>query len=786
MSSPGSARAPSRAASRVETLLTVLAILALLPAFLALASAPTGRDARFVEPAIAVGALPAPVLPALCERLGAQAEPGLRERLCRRTGGGASQAPAGLPGELAAALQRTQAAFLEPLRRAQARLAELRLQQREGVGELLALGHEIDALVAEMRPYAQRHALDAARARGPLPLHCAQRAVEGSLHAGAAGGETAAGPARANALLLLGAALDGVAATPALAASALLPPAGAPEPGCGAPLADALGDAALLMAQARQAGANAAKSGAMRELLRSAGWQWSAWMLLGLGFVKLARRLASPAAGVALALAAWALVAWIARVPWPLAGDRVFHPARPQEAWLALPAGPVLAMLGGALLLFVLALRRPRVAAAPLPQVPASRLGYPGLVLTSGIGWVLLLDLSAHGHPANRYLALYHQGHLWLGMLVLSVLVLLRQPLGRALAWSLSVLDELAGLVARRFGGRRGQVLLLFLVLAGVLVAATVLSNLRQLTSELGRLWLIVGAAWFFFLRGGPLAERLANAPGTVGSLGRYLWPLLFVAAVLGVAMLATRDFGPLLIAAYGAGAFLAASVAMWWYQRGGTRRSASAFAAGVFSVWIVALTAGLLEFGALENTTAARLESLAAPLASANDQLALVRWFQRAAPPGGFGVGNVPWCGYAGGAGCPGVPAQIHSDYTLTAMVGAFGPFAAAAVTLACALWLHRLVSHHGRVTRGEPRLVARAGGIGSEPQAFLSWLCVAWVVLTLCQLAVTVAGNLAVLPLTGVTYPFVSFGMTSLLVNMGFLALCLNIDLPAGGAHG
>ena len=53
-------------------------------------------------------------------------------------------------------------------------------------------------------------------------------------------------------------------------------------------------------------------------------------------------------------------------------------------------------------------------------------------------------------------------------------------------------------------------------------------------------------------------------------------------------------------------------------------------------------------------------------------------------------------------------------------------------------------------------------------------------WVVLTLCQLAVTVAGNLAVLPLTGVTFPFVSFGMTSLVVNSALLALCINVSLP------
>ena len=58
------------------------------------------------------------------------------------------------------------------------------------------------------------------------------------------------------------------------------------------------------------------------------------------------------------------------------------------------------------------------------------------------------------------------------------------------------------------------------------------------------------------------------------------------------------------------------------------------------------------------------------------------------------------------------------------------------------------------------------------------------AWVVLTLCQLAVTVAGNLAVIPLTGVTFPFVSFGMTSLVVNCRD-ARALPERQRAGAAH-
>ena len=134
----------------------------------------------------------------------------------------------------------------------------------------------------------------------------------------------------------------------------------------------------------------------------------------------------------------------------------------------------------------------------------------------------------------------------------------------------------------------------------------------------------------------------------------------------------------------------------------------------------------------------------------------------------------------------CGGVPAQIHSDYTFSAIVGLFGRAMAWVASIGTAVWLHRLVRHHGRVTRGEPRLLRlshashASGRLVHDAQAFVSWIAVAWVVLTLCQLAVTVAGNLAVLPLTGVTFPFVSFGMTSLIVNMAFLALCLNVDLP------
>ena len=772
----------------VEAVLVVGIVAALRPWFDSFAADDAGREGRFAESIIAVQGLPNPVLPSLCASHGGMAESFVRERLCRRIDGVTTGADVDrIPLPLADARTRARNAFLAPLRNTRARLAELRLQQREGLGDLLELSNAIEAMDAELQPFVTRYALDGPDGTGPMPLSCAFELVEGSLGRRFAGAASAQrDTARANALLLLGAAIDGHAATPALADLALLPNASMPNGGrCGAMrLPDAFAQASALMAEARHAPGIAAKNDAMRALLHSAGWQWAAWMLAAFGLLQLARRSIPPAIGVALTLAVWAMAAWLGRVPWPLSADRAFEPGREGAWWFTMPAPFVLWLFAlSAIVLLASGWLRKWFPAGP--QTMASRVGYPGLVLMTGIGFLLLLDLSANGHFSNRYLALYHHGHLWLGMLIFGVLVFLRQPLGRMLGWWLSVLDGTANALGRRMGPRWAALVFVLAILTLIGIVGLLLTNIRQLTSELGRVWLIVGAAWFFFLRGAPLAERIARTGNSLLSLVRYVWPLLFVVLVLIGTMLVTRDMGPLLIAGYGAGAFVAASIAMWWHQRHGATRTAFVVAVVMFVLWILATTLSLFELGSIDDVTAARLENLAAPLASANDQLALVSWFQSASPPAGFGLGNVPWCGYATSRGCAGVPAQIQSDYTFTALVGAFGWTFAWAVTIGCAVWLHRLIRHHGRVTRGEPRFVMVKGRVVIDDQAFLSWLSVTWVVLALCQLAVTVAGNLAVLPLTGVTFPFVSFGMTSLLVNLALLALCLHINVPEPAAN-
>ena len=183
---------------------------------------------------------------------------------------------------------------------------------------------------------------------------------------------------------------------------------------------------------------------------------------------------------------------------------------------------------------------------------------------------------------------------------------------------------------------------------------------------------------------------------------------------------------------------------------------------------------------GRYGSTTASRLESAYLPLISRNDQISVITWFREAAPFWGYGVGHTPWCGHAAVDGCRGVPLQIHSDYTFSALWGLFGPTIASAFTLLSVLWLYLVIRRHGRVTSGTPTTIRQNGTWSVGTQAFLSWVCVTWLILTVCQIVVTVAGNLRVLPLTGITYPFVSFGKTSLWVNAILLGLSMTVDVP------
>lgn len=168
----------------------------------------------------------------------------------------------------------------------------------------------------------------------------------------------------------------------------------------------------------------------------------------------------------------------------------------------------------------------------------------------------------------------------------------------------------------------------------------------------------------------------------------------------------------------------------------------------------------------------AERLDSVINPWSAENDQLAHVLWLGQHTPANGYGLGAVPWCGTLPDTTCAGIPAQAQSDYTFAMLRAVMGSGASFGLLAAYLLWLGWQAVRHSAHASGTLAL----SNPGSSQTAWLAWLSVCWAVMTIVQTLVTVAGNLGALPLTGVTWPFVSYGLWSLLRNTLIFGLVIN----------
>lgn len=542
-------------------------------------------------------------------------------------------------------------------------------------------------------------------------------------------------------------------------------------------------DAANLLSKARTSAGNAAKAEAVRGLLPKARWQFVAWALAGLLALHLGRRAVLPNRLLFAALLVWSVVAAM---------------TRPQLQWLG---GGDVGWLGGgwkpAVWLFIAACSALFLPwKQPVPAaVPASALGYPGFVLFTGLSGWLLLDLSANGYFDNRFQGLYQQGNVFAAFVLVSVLPVLRIPLARL---GLSVLGFWPLVAAGRNLRAAISWGLAFLGILGLLLALAVLLKAhRQLTSEIFRLSLLLGLSWFLLARADKLVSPWLGAQGwtcagssnlagpalhpRLKALGSRLaceavrlklaTPLLLLLVFVMGGLKLTDDNGPLLVVLYFGSLFLGLGITALVAQKVHWRLGmALGMLAVPLYVWVGSFA--LLHYGGrVAKRISERLESAQTPFTASNDQMAFVLWFQdAAADSGGFGLGRVPWCGELAGV-CRGVPAQIQSDYMYTALDGVFGPWVSALLLAVFAFWLWRLARYHLAGTSGR----VETDDLG---QAWLSWMALCWAGLTLTQLAITVAGNRAWLPLTGITFPFLSYGTWSLLGNAWFLGLALNVN--------
>jgi cell division protein FtsW (lipid II flippase) len=685
--------------------------------------------------------------------------------------------------ELAKTHESLARSLAQPVKAKLARLDELENRAREARAETDVQG-AIEGIAGETSLYREAYGIVGGASAGrSMPLECGWSHFETRFDA-----PRATDSDRAYALIGLAAILDGNAARASSAAS----PADEAKPavwsrqardaGCvslGSPR-EAVTAAATVVATARSSASNAGKSLAAQSLLANVHWVYAAWAAAGLLLLQIGRAGVRGWIYVPFALFTWSVLGWLTQVNLQWISDRAAQTAALLRLGINGPdTFQGLAIVSGLLLLFGVMVR----PAGKLPprqrQTPSSRMGYAGFVLFTGLGWWLLIDLSATGHYANRFHALYQQVYVFAAFVLLTLIAPMRMALADRLGrWFGAFL-----LVTRPRGAGLRRYLPWLAYIAGAAVVLGAASVTRQsqtqLTSEIFRLWLVFGASWFFLVRG-ESALALSGGGGAGGMRGMgvvsgfvFLAPLAFVLAVPVIGLVLTDDFGPLFVMLYSASIFLGTAFAFAFFDLAGFKRWLGA-TVGVLvaGAWVYGITYALYSLPAPLARIAERLATVRNPFTATNDQLAIITWFQESAPAEGYGLGSVPWCGENAVAGCS-VPRQVQSDYIFTAFAGVYGKVTALLIVALLAMWLVRLVIHHSRATRG----IVALGSPEATQQAWLSWISVCWVGLTLAQLMITVAGNLGWLPLTGITFPFASFGAWSLLANTFFLGLAISL---------
>ena len=388
---------------------------------------------------------------------------------------------------------------------------------------------------------------------------------------------------------------------------------------------------------------------------------------------------------------------------------------------------------------------QPKADKQPVPWV------YPGWLLFSGIGCLWLMDYAAHGYPKHRYSGIY-QFDAWL--LATAALTVCAAVVPHALA-------GLSHLFARFEGGKWNGFPAIFSLLVAWLSMVAALSYFfdpRQqyvaATTEALRLPVWVVLAW--------VAYRWIES-GLRPLTGLLMAASMLLALIL--ALLVVRDRGPILAQAVAIAIVLGGLVIATFKGR---RLLPLALGIGVTLTSFCLLAIGwvLFNFAPVD-----RLAVLTTPHRGQLEFLSEISWFLHATPIAGYGLGHVPWCGYAaslGAATCTGVPQQIQSDYVLAALIGVWGPFGGLLLLSLLLLWLGAMVAGRGK----------RASGKACDLQVLSGWLIASIATTYAAQTVISSMGTLGLIPLTGISIPAYAFGGTSLL-TVGLLGgLAVNIQ--------
>lgn len=481
----------------------------------------------------------------------------------------------------------------------------------------------------------------------------------------------------------------------------------------------------------------------------------------------LSMRLARMSIPASTALLSWAAI-WLAVAAWmaPNLNPPVWTNLVVPHSWQWSAVALLLALL--------LAIRSSHRNRLPAQQ-PVHALAYPGFVLFTGLGALWLLDYSARGRP--QWLELGHQHVMSLAIAYATLGLTARfapvgfEKLARLWArWDRSTISKTRWQrVATRW--------MPWVLCAAVTIFIALNTNpiYPSKGAELIRLVICLMGAWLIY-RWSPLPHHLWRITMSVG-----------LVAVLGTAgLMLIKEFGQLMVLSW-ATSVLCGALTAWGWLRWRESRSLARFngpnpsaphtvgAVMTGSILALALALGgqvLLRSDALatylqsHRHISMRLAAIQTEGEGPLSYLTELRWFMHSSPLTGHGLGHIPWCGTVGQFGkawatCSSVK-EMHADYVMAALVGVWGWPTALLITSALALWSLSLL---------RPQAM-RLGNLDSSGLTQAFGLC--FVTVTLMQLLVTCLGNIGLIPLTGVNFPFLGFGGASLLVctvGMGVL---------------
>lgn len=469
-----------------------------------------------------------------------------------------------------------------------------------------------------------------------------------------------------------------------------------------------------------------------------------AWMSYGL--LILARRLTKPVTLLGIALVIWSIFGLVVMPKFTYLNYKILY--------VMCTVGVILPfILGKKLLVHTVSVR----------NTVATRMGYPLFVLFLGIGFGILLDLSVRAHLENRFLILNQFGAYYWAFVVLSI----APTVGFIFSKFFSKIFSRLMLAVFWAKNKTEQIVAYSIVgiaCIGIWACSFVLSTNNVI--EILKLWLIFGLGLFLTV------SRFSLGSKKLSHTNLFALGVILFVPVVGMGIM--TEMGTLLVISY---AMIIMLASYFNYASGlsGKGKNWGVFAQNnlVSIVWttllIIALTALVVNIAPVfHDRTAERVDSWLNPFLSVNDQLAIIHWLRHSTPALGYSLGEIPWCGFMDSR-CY-VPKQMQSDYTPTSVMLLFGVKPALILFGFYAWWLLHFVKGH---------LKANTGIINSQHnlvQVFLVWSGMIWVVITFCQMMVTLAGNLGALPLTGITLPFISYGMSSLVLSSFFIGLLIN----------